>query len=103
MQPSDYYPGLFFHVGNNEVENKINKWKMQRQSEGISGPWDTWLKNQADPADQYMALRLVSPAQFLVCQPWDGLHNAKPTGAWWDVPFSEGKKKLYAEINKSDL
>jgi len=25
VQPSDYYPGLFFHVGNNEVENKINK------------------------------------------------------------------------------
>lgn len=38
------------------------------------------LKKQADPADWYMAVRQVSPAEFGVSQSWGGLHNTRPTG-----------------------
>lgn len=61
----------------------------QRDLRGKTLPSQCW---QEEPAGQFLALSLVSPAEFGFVSSWVYVHDTKPTGT--DVVHQERKRNL---------
>ena len=59
-----------------------------------------WGKKQEDPANQYVALWLVSSAEFWVFWSWAGLHKARPAVNRQGTLVSKGEKDLCAGVGR---
>lgn len=63
---------------------------------------EEYRREQADPADQHVALRLVSLAEFWVFQLWDGLFFTRSTVIQWNAPLAEGERGFFSGVSSAD-
>ena len=55
---------------------------------------------QEEAADQYLAVSLVSPAEFWYFWSWVGLHDIRPSGRRWVPPDSKWHKCLGTGVSR---